>query len=294
MTENPKIAVVGCGRVGSFLVRNAKRRQLDVILAVQNRESIPADLDVPVVGIFPTSKDTIPQDRDVIFIATTEPSFSDVCGQLRDQGCLDTGRKQPVIAHMSGAYPGSYLVDFAIGAHRAASFHPIHPFRSRQNSPDSKDITVALDGQPDTLELLERVANHLEMTTVVIPAEQRSLYHLACVLAANHVVTLAHHAGRIASDISANDPNMNRAILHLMRASLDNLEACASTNEALTGPVSRGHLETLRRHEQALREHYPDLRPFYRTMVEATLPLVSKDTAEKLAPFFKTTDGDLP
>ncbi|MBR59042.1 MAG: hypothetical protein CMH54_13620 [Myxococcales bacterium] len=288
----PRIAVIGCGRVGSFLVRNASRRGLDVQLLVQDRESVPTDLNVPVVEITAQSQDTVPTDRDVIFLAVTESSFPELCALLQQYGLLDADQKQPILAHMSGAYPGSYLEDYGVPAHRAASFHPMHPFRHRESSPDSQSITAAIDGQDDAIAILQDVANHLELTTVRIPAQQRSLYHLACVLAANHVVTLAHHARRIAADVSANNPEMNQAIHHLMRASLDNLVASDSAEQALTGPVARGDLATLRKHEQALREQYPELCSFYRAMVEATLPLVSDATSEQISPFLEADDGD--
>ena len=55
----------------------------------------------------------------------------------------------------------------------------------------------------------------------------------------------------------------------LLRGTLDSLVS-ASPEEALTGPVARGDLQTLRTHGQALRQHLPQLVPAYAALtVEA-------------------------
>jgi predicted short-subunit dehydrogenase-like oxidoreductase (DUF2520 family) len=58
----------------------------------------------------------------------------------------------------------------------------------------------------------------------------------------------------------------------LLRGTLDNL-AHLPPEEALTGPVVRGDLETLRSHGLALRQHLPQLVPAYAALTVETVRL---------------------
>jgi predicted short-subunit dehydrogenase-like oxidoreductase (DUF2520 family) len=59
----------------------------------------------------------------------------------------------------------------------------------------------------------------------------------------------------------------------LVRATLHNIET-QGTVEALTGPLSRGDILTVRGHLDALGTYAPELVPIYRSLGLATLDIV--------------------
>ena len=81
--------------------------------------------------------------------------------------------------------------------------------------------------------------------------EHRSLYHAGLAHGANHLVTLVSQAMELLSRAGADDP---AAILRpLLEASLDN--ALTDGDAALTGPIVRGDVNTVRAHLAEIAAH---------------------------------------
>lgn len=81
-----------------------------------------------------------------------------------------------------------------------------------------------------------------------IPDEQRALYHAGVVHGANHLVTLLVQAFDVLRAAGIADPAAT--MRPLLAATLDN--TLAAGRDALTGPVARGDVETVRAHLAAL------------------------------------------
>ncbi len=306
MSEAVRLEIVGVGRVGSFWLRAAcacgipaRGWELDPLLC-------PEDLRPVVAGIEGTSRAGAFADAEVVLLCTGEPELAAACESIAEAAGLDRGGRGPVIAHTSGSLGPETLHDAGVPAARAASAHPVYPFAARDSSPPPTAVVHALDGPPDAVAALARLIEASGGRWLHLRVDSRPLYHLACVLAANHVVTLAHLAQQLASraggrgpetDAAARGPapsaTLGDALTGLMAASVENLRLAGDPAAALSGPVLRGDLDTLRGHEAALEAHAPELLPLYRELVHATLPLVPEEAALTLAPFLSPRDRGL-
>jgi predicted short-subunit dehydrogenase-like oxidoreductase (DUF2520 family) len=101
---------------------------------------------------------------------------------------------------------------------------------------------------------------------VRVPAEARPLYHAALAHGANHLATLVRdavdtleHAGVVPAE---------RLLAPLLEAALDN--TLRHGDRALTGPVARGDLDTIRLHLRVLAESAPALLDPYRSQASRT------------------------
>jgi predicted short-subunit dehydrogenase-like oxidoreductase (DUF2520 family) len=88
------------------------------------------------------------------------------------------------------------------------------------------------------------LAEQLELHPVTVTDEDRARYHAAACIASNHLVALVGQVERVA-------PVPLTALRPLMQASLDNAVDLGPA-DALTGPVARGDVETVRAHLDAL------------------------------------------
>jgi predicted short-subunit dehydrogenase-like oxidoreductase (DUF2520 family) len=93
-----------------------------------------------------------------------------------------------------------------------------------------------------------------------IAAAAKPLYHAAAVIAGNYPAVLAALAERLARAAGIPPDTAGRMYLPLLAGAAENL-LTVGPGKALTGPVRRGDLETLRRHLAALP---PDVQPLYR------------------------------
>lgn len=123
----------------------------------------------------------------------------------------------------------------------------------------ARDVVEALDGR-----------------AVEVPDDSRVRYHAAAVVASNHLVALLGQVERIAADVGV----PLEAFLDLARGSLDNVAELGPA-AALTGPVARGDLTTVRAHLGAIA---PEEREAYRAMAVAAGRLVGRNLGGALTP----------
>jgi predicted short-subunit dehydrogenase-like oxidoreductase (DUF2520 family) len=101
---------------------------------------------------------------------------------------------------------------------------------------------------------------------VWIGEEQRVLYHAALAHGANHLVTLVNQATDLLRATGVGDP---AAIVRpLLQAALDN--ALAYGDAALTGPIVRGDVQTVRDHLATLADTSLETLESYVAMGRAT------------------------
>ncbi|MFC1661704.1 DUF2520 domain-containing protein, partial [Gemmatimonadota bacterium] len=87
-------------------------------------------------------------------------------------------------------------------------------------------------------------------------------YHASAVFASNYLSGLVAAAARLMTQAGVPEEEAHQAILPLARGALDNLDVMGPTR-ALTGPVARGDVETVRLH---LRTLEPRERALYSAM----------------------------
>jgi predicted short-subunit dehydrogenase-like oxidoreductase (DUF2520 family) len=101
---------------------------------------------------------------------------------------------------------------------------------------------------------------------VRVAEEVRPLYHAALAHGANHLVTLVRDCAETLERAGVGDAE--RLVAPLLSAALDN--ALRLGDRALTGPVARGDVETVRTHLRELRAVDPDLAEAYRVLAART------------------------
>ena len=112
----------------------------------------------------------------------------------------------------------------------------------------------------------ERLVADLKGIPEWIADEQRPLYHAALAHGANHLVTLVSQAMGLLRESGATDPAAT--LRPLLTAALDN--ALAMDSAALTGPIVRGDVETVRAHLDAIVRTRPGTLPSYVALARAT------------------------
>src|SRR5690606_37094862 len=101
---------------------------------------------------------------------------------------------------------------------------------------------------------------------VTIAEADRIAYHCALAHGSNHLVTLTSQAMQILDDAGVEEPA--HVLRPLLYAALDN--ALRLRDAALTGPVARGDVGTVKTHLDVLRERVPDVVTTYRALATAT------------------------
>ncbi len=99
-----------------------------------------------------------------------------------------------------------------------------------------------------------------------MPEDKRTLYHAGLAHGANHLVTLVAQAMDLLRESGATDPAAT--LRPLLSAALDN--ALTMGESALTGPIVRGDVETVRAHVEEITRTAPGTLPSYVALARAT------------------------
>ena len=101
----------------------------------------------------------------------------------------------------------------------------------------------------------------------------RTLYHAGLAHGANHLVTLVTQAMELLAAAGADDPA--GTLRPLLTAALDN--ALEQGDAALTGPIVRGDVNTVRAHLADIAANAPHTLPSYVALARDTLDRVVTD-----------------
>jgi predicted short-subunit dehydrogenase-like oxidoreductase (DUF2520 family) len=257
-------ALVGPGRAGTTLALAMAARGWTAV-AVAGRAPHSASvlraserLDAPARDV-----ELVAAGADVVLIATPDAAIADAAAAV-----APSLRAGALVLHLSGVCTVDELHKLSVARPdvELGSLHPLQSLPSAElgvaRLPGS---WCAVDGPPD----VERLAISLGMRPFRVDDADRIAYHAAATVASNHLVALLGQAARLAD--AAGVPLA--ALLPLVHATLENVETLGPES-ALTGPVARGDVDTVRRHLDALPD---DEKAAYRALAEQARRLVGRD-----------------
>ena len=157
-----------------------------------------------------------------------------------------------VAFHLSGALGADPLAPLVARGYSAGTLHPLQTLADPVlGARQLQGIYFALSGDPNAMATGRRLIHHLGGDSMSVPVSRRPLYHAAAVFASNYLAGLMNAASRLMVQAGLPEEDALGAILPLARGSLENLERMGPV-QALTGPISRGDLETIRLHLRTL------------------------------------------
>lgn len=197
---------------------------------------------------------------DVVVLAVPDAAIASLAASITpDPRCA--------VLHLSGALG----LDVLDPHERRGSVHPLLPLAGAVSGAEQlPGAWFAVDGDPLGVELVEALDGHV----FVVAAEDREIYHAAAVVASNHLVALLGQVERLAAGISI----PAEAFVGLIQATLANVGSNGAA-AALTGPVSRGDWDTVRRHLDVIGI---DEQPFYRAAAVEAARLVGQPVPDDI------------
>ena len=225
---------------------------------------------------------------DAIAIAVADDAVAGIVTALAI--AASTTEASPFVFHVSGRSGAALLAPLHDAGWTTAAIHPAMTFTGNPPGEVARmaGARFAITGSSvDAAVQARRVVGLLGGVAVEIPEERRALYHAALCHASNHLVTLIVDAAQALERAGVDAP---RALLApLVQAALDN--SLDRGFGALSGPLLRGDVQTIRDHVAALAAHDPDLVAAYRAMAVATIDRLEHEGARPDAALRRTLDS---
>lgn len=245
-TRKLSIGVVGAGRVGAVLAVSLREAGHEITAVAGESDASRIRIETLLPGV-PVDKPTaVARSCDLLLLTVPDDSLDNVVRMLVASGAIRSGQ---YLVHTSGHHGLEVLRPaLEIGAHGAA-MHPAMTFTGTEV--DLGRLVGCVFGV--TCETAQRsmaadLVDDLGGTVVWVAEENRTLYHAALAHGANHLVTLVAQAMELLRTAGSEDPAAT--LRPLLTAALDN--ALTYGDAALTGPIVRGDVDTVRAHVSTL------------------------------------------
>ena len=258
-----EFALIGAGRLGRTLGRLLMRHgYAPTGLACRSLRSARQARAFIGAGDPTASNVQAAARAGLVLIATPDREVVPVGRELARARLPWAGR---VVAHCSGAVSSAALEPLRRRGALVASVHPLASIAASRSDTDFQGTPFAIEGDPRAVRVLRRLVLDLGGLPVTIPREAKALYHLIACTLSNDLVAFLAGGFEAARGLGLGTRQAARLYLPLIRGTIENVARLGPV-KALTGPISRGDIATLRLHSDALRTLPADLRRLHRIL----------------------------
>ena len=258
------VGVVGAGRVGAVLGAALAKAGHRVTGAYAVSDASTARAATLLPGVPVADVPTVVAHAELVLLAVPDDALADLVAGLARTGGWQAGQ---IVVHTSGRYGVEVLEP--VREHHALplALHPAMTFTGTAMDLDRLvDCAFGVTADEALRPVAEALVLEMGGDPVWVEEHERTAYHAALAHGSNHLVTLTAQAMEVLSLAGVEDPR--RVLGPLMHAALDN--ALRRGDAALTGPVARGDVGTVRDHLRELDRLAPEIRRTYVALARAT------------------------
>jgi predicted short-subunit dehydrogenase-like oxidoreductase (DUF2520 family) len=258
------IGVVGAGRVGAVLGAALRAAGHHVVAVAGESDASRTRIETLLPGVPVRKPSAVARAAEILLLTVPDDTLGNVAAVLSASKAIQPGQ---LVVHTSGRHGTDVLRPAAKRGAQVAAVHPAMTFTGTDVDLGRVAGTVfGCTGGEDVRETVEALVTDVGGRPVWVDEHQRVLYHAALAHGANHLVTLVNQATDLLRVTGVTDPaGLAAPLLH---AALDN--ALSYGDAALTGPIVRGDLQTVRDHLQALADTSLETLESYVAMGRAT------------------------
>ncbi len=259
-----RIGVVGAGRVGAVLAAALSAAGHEISAVAGESAASRTRIETLLPGVHVDKPTAVARSCDLLLLTVPDDMLANVVTMLSASGAIRPGQ---YVVHTSGKHGTTVLEPAARLGARVLAMHPAMTFTGTDvDLARLPGCVFGVTAGEGTRGLAETLVADLGGRTVWVEEDRRTLYHAGLAHGANHLVTLVAQAMDLLRASGADDPA--GTLRPLLTAALDN--ALSYGDAALTGPIVRGDVETVRAHVADIAATSPETLESYVVMARAT------------------------
>ncbi|NLT10095.1 MAG: DUF2520 domain-containing protein [Ruminococcus sp.] len=245
-----RIGFIGAGKVGFSLGKYLAVNGVEISgYFSRSRSSAEEAAGFTGSAVF-DDPGTLAAQSDTIFITVPDGAISSVFDQLRDHSL--SGK---TICHCSGAMTADEAFGdlSAYGAY-GCSIHPLFPVSSRYDSyKELKSAFFCMEGSSAVINDWKELFSGFGNPVRIISGDTKREYHAACAISSNLVCALVAESTELMNKCGFSGEEALAALEPLAMANIKKIFS-AGPVDALTGPVERCDISTVKKHLACLPE----------------------------------------
>lgn len=268
-----EIGIIGAGRVGCSLGKYLVEQGCTVAgYYSKSKESVEEAATFTSTRAFSSLKE-LAELCDIIWITTPDGEIAPVWESIQKLSVRDK-----MICHFSGSLSSVVFSNREGKGIKACSIHPMYAFNQKFTSYQQlNDVLFTMEGDEEAVIAMKYLFEKIGNVVYIIPPEQKMRYHAAAVTASNLVIGLYQMSLDMLADCGFDESTAKKLLGPLVQDNVFNMLEL-SLEEALTGPVERGDIETVRGHIAALT---PQEQSVYAALSERLVDIARRKNPER-------------
>ena len=280
VVAQPKIALVGAGRVGTALAVRLAEAGYKITELISRRTPNSRG---KVRGLARRLRATAANvagaqlDADIVWFCTPDEQIARTAVELAR---LDWRRK--FAFHASGFLTSDELAVLHDQGAQVASVHPLMTFVPGV-VPKLAGVTFAVEGDPRAVRVATAIVRTLGGNVLRIRMQDKAAYHAFATMVCPMLVSLLATAEKVGVLAGISPARARQAMLPIIRQTVVNYEKLGSA-KAFTGPIMRGDVATVGQHLSSLADG-PAIEQVYLALAQAALqylPICNPEGMDKM------------
>lgn len=261
-----KIGIVGAGKVGTTLGKYLSHAGI-FVTGFYSRSKESADEAATFAGTKAYQQLTeLIRDSDVLFLTVPDGAIGQVWQEIAG---MSLGGM--IICHFSGSLSSHVFSDMQNTGASGVSVHPMYAFSDKFTSYQQFHTAyLTMEGQEPGLTAMRQLFQELGHTVYTLRSEDKMKYHAAAALASNAMLGLVQTSLEILEECGFDQRAALELLTPLVQGNISSMleKGCV---EALTGPVERNDIQTVRKHLEVLQGSQAE--SIYRSLAPTLLQL---------------------
>ena len=244
-----QIGIVGAGKVGCSIGKYLAEHGIPVAgYSSRSKESVDTAATFTNTRAYASLSELL-KESDLIFIATPDDVIAEVWSQIAKHPI-----QRKIICHFSGSLSSVVFSEREDKGVSACSLHPMYAFSDKFTSYEKlNQVIFTAEGDEEALAVVRPLFEEMGNMVCVIESEKKVRYHAAASMVSNMMIGLYQMSINMLVDCGFEENEARQLVEPLVAGNIQNLLA-ASPEEALTGPVERGDVATIKKHLSQLTE----------------------------------------
>lgn len=243
------IGIIGAGKVGVSVGRYLKENNIQIA------GFYDIDCDNAAFAAQFTQTDCFSELKelvmvsDTLFITTPDAVIGSVWDCIKNNMSV----QNKIVCHFSGALSSDVFTDSQSTGASVCSIHPMLAFSDKLTSYRIPANTFfALEGDETAVSALKSLFENLGNTVCRIDKSKKSLYHTAASVLSNELVAVLDMGYSLLEECGFSRDEAVKATHNLVLGNVNSVleNGCV---KALTGPVERNDLQTVKKHVESLK-----------------------------------------
>lgn len=258
-----RVGIIGAGVVGTAvgIALAAKGYEITGVFDIKPEST---NMLAARTGVqkFPASH-SVAQAAQILFITVNDSAIRTVVKQLSENKSF---HKNQMVVHMSGSQSSEVLDAARDGGACVVSIHPLQAFASPEQAILNMQGSIfSIEGDEEAHEDARRIVECLGGEYFLIERQAKTLYHAGACVVSNYLVTLVDFGVKLLESTGIPREMAVRALLPLIQGTVKNVEN-VGLPMALTGPISRGDIDTVAGHLDSLERVSPEQIHLYSSL----------------------------